>query len=121
MADRLIWRRYYARGKRHDHESYGAVCDPHNDNRGLAYHRVQGNREGLVYRADPTAVEVMVTQGAYVLSPIFSGGYLIWVELKREHWVIRALSTGAVATGRITEPISCSPPWLDRQNLRVSP
>jgi hypothetical protein len=108
VADRLIWRRYYARGKRHDHESYGAVCDPHHDNRGLAYHRVQGNREGLVYRADPSAVEVMVTQGAYVLSPMFSGGYLIWVELKRKHWIIRALSTVNVATGRITEPISCS-------------
>ncbi len=44
MADRLIWRRYYARGKRHDPESYGAVWDPHNDNRGLA-------RRGILTRA----------------------------------------------------------------------
>jgi hypothetical protein len=108
MADKLTWRRYYARGTRHDHESYGAVCDPDGGNGALAYLRVSRKREGLVYRADPAAVEVMVTQNTYVLSPILAAGYLIWVEVRRDSWTIRALGTSNVATGRIIEPISCT-------------
>ncbi len=108
MADRLIWRRYYARGMRHDHESYGAVCSPEKGNDALAYHCVSNKREGLVFRADPSAVEVMATQDAYVLSPLFVDGYLVWVEARKGHWVIRGLATNNVATGRIIEPIACT-------------
>jgi hypothetical protein len=108
VADRLTWRRYYARGTRHDHESYGAVCDTTSASRGLAYHRVGDKREGLVYRADPTAVEVLVSQGTYILSPVLAGGYLIWTELRRGAWIIRAISTSNVATGRIVEPVACA-------------
>jgi len=108
VMDRLTWRRYYARGSRHEHESYGAVCDESMDCHGLAYHRVQKQREGLVFRADPTSVEVLVTQDSYVLSPVLVAGYLIWVERRREHWTLRAINTSNVATGRIVEPIACS-------------
>jgi hypothetical protein len=108
VADRLTWRRYYARGKRHDHESYGAVCAAGNANHGLAYLRVQGKREGLVYRADTTAVEVLVTQDSYVFSPLIVGGQIVWVERRRGRWMIRSLPTSSVATGRITEPALCT-------------
>ncbi len=70
MADKLLWRRYYARGRCHDRESYGAVCAADGANHALAYIRVQGKREGLVYKADPAAVEVLVTQNSYVFSPV---------------------------------------------------
>jgi len=93
---------------RQDHESYGAVCNPDADNVALAYHRVNGKREGLAFRADPTAVEVMVTQDSYVLSPLFAAGYLVWVETRKDRWMIRALGTSNVATGRIIEPIACT-------------
>lgn len=108
MADRLVWRRYYARGKRHDHESYGAVCDAHGANHGLAYLRVRDKREGLVYRADPAAIEVLVTQDTYIFSPVLAGEFLIWVEWRRTAWTIRVLHLGNVATGRILEPLACA-------------
>jgi len=60
---------------RHDHESYGAVCDEHGGRGALAYHRVSRKREGLVYRAAQTSVEVLVTQGSYVLSPVIAVGF----------------------------------------------
>ena len=108
MEDKLTWRRYYARGARHDHESYGAVCSHESENSALAYLRVTQKREGLAFRADPSAVEVMVTHNSYVLSPIFVGEYLVWVEAHKGRWVIRALETGNVATGRIIEPVACT-------------
>ncbi len=108
VSEKLTWRRYYARGMRHEHESYGAVCDSSMDNHGLAYHRVNQRRESLIYRADPTAIEVLVTQGTYILSPVLVSGHLVWVEWRRGHWVLRAISTSNVATGRIVEPIACT-------------
>ena len=65
MIAKPLSKRILSRGKKHDGECYGAVLDGSGRVPGLAFLRVQGKRESLVYRRDDQSDEIILSSDTF--------------------------------------------------------
>ncbi|MGC9347475.1 MAG: hypothetical protein ACP5JG_04975, partial [Anaerolineae bacterium] len=101
----LLTKRIYARGMRHTDEVYGGVADLTPGSQAMAYLRVDGTRESLIYKKDREATETVLTAESYVLSPHFVDGYLFWVERMAAGWGMRGIKTDTPPPASVVAPI----------------
>jgi len=104
MTIELKCRRVYAIAGRHRDECYNAVVGPAQAGRALAWLVVRGKRESLVYAREPGAAGRVVAADTYVLSPLFAGGFLLWVERRGTDWPIRAVNVQGGDVDHVVEP-----------------
>lgn len=107
MVVELIEKRFEDRGSRHRGECYGAVLNPDTTRPALAWLRVEGTRESLVYRPAPGAPEVVLASATYVLGPHFAGDWLFWIQrIDQGDWRIRGIDLAKAQPGSIHEPFA---------------
>lgn len=97
-------KRVYARAKRFSHECYNAVLDPRPGSSALAYLKVDDKRERLVCQSAVGAPEIELTDATYVLSPVFAGDMLFWVERIGKDWRMRAVSLDDPSKDKAFQP-----------------
>ena len=93
-------KKIYNKGNRHHGECYYAVTG--NNEKDIAYLKVDEEKERLVYREDPEAEEIVITKDTYILSPHFAGKFLFWVEKVNNNWIMKAVKQNDLNTGRIS-------------------
>jgi hypothetical protein len=89
-------------------EVYGAVCSPDAGSGSLAYHRITGKRESLVYRADQFAEETCVAENTYILSPCFAANRLFWSAPRQGAWNIESVMIEGDRTEGEPHQVQCA-------------
>jgi len=101
-------KRFVEKGTRGTVQPYCPVCTSDPDSQALAYLRVEGKRESLVYKSGPNDDARVVAANTYILDPCFVGELLAWIECRGDSWVIRACNVAAGDSSDVFEPASCA-------------
>ena len=83
-------KKMYSIGSRHKNECYNAVINNTANSDAIAFLKVDGYRESLVYKELPEAEEIIISENTYVLSPHFAAGYLLRSEKNNGEWNLLA-------------------------------
>ncbi|MFC1462841.1 hypothetical protein ACFLQU_04465 [Verrucomicrobiota bacterium] len=81
-------KRFYVIARRHQGESYGPVLDDTAGSHTMAYRRIEGTRETLVVQSQPDRPAIPAVETAYVYSPVFVGGSVVWSQQDGADWPI---------------------------------
>jgi len=99
------FKRFLARGNRHDGECYGAALDQAPGSSACAYLQVDGTRERLIFRGSPEADDIVLTDKTYILSPTFAAGHLFWSEQIGKEWELRAAPVATPGRDKVTTAV----------------
>jgi len=80
----------YSLGSRSKSECYNTVISCSPNSIAIAFLRVEGYRESLIYKESPDAEEIIVSENSYVLSPHFAAGFLLRSEKINGEWNLLA-------------------------------
>ncbi len=91
-------KKIYSVGSRHNEECYNAVLNYSSSSNAIAYLKVNGCRESLIYKNSPDVEEIIISENSYILSPCFAGDFLLRSERVNDEWSLMAskISNGEV-------------------------